>query len=373
MNILHVTTVHPRKDTRIFYRECQSLQKAGFDVTLLVSDGMGDEIDGQIKIVDLGRDRSRIRNFRKSYRKIVSTVRRLKPKLVHFHDPELIFVGSRISKMGIPVVFDIHENVAAQILNKPYIYSFLRKPISELYKIVENCFVRNLHMIIAEHSYRNVYEKRGLSLTTVLNMPELNHFRSFVNTNRMGADIFYIGGVSDERGLHVTISALKILKKRGFDFFMHYIGPITDDRISSLDLEDINKNIRFYGRMDSKNGFEISKRCIAGLSVLKPIKNYIESYSTKIFEYMAVGLPVITSNFQLYRDVVEKYNCGFCINPYSSEELADSLEALISNPKLVRTMGENGIDAVKSRYNWSSEESKLIDVYYKALNLKKSS
>ena len=78
---------------------------------------------------------------------------------------------------------------------------------------------------------------------------------------------------------------------------------------------------------------------------------------------MAIGLPVITSNFPLYQNVVERYNCGYCVNPYSSEELADKIEELISNTELTNQMGINGQLAVKEKFSWSSEEEKLLGLY----------
>lgn len=368
MKVLHITTVHPRRDTRIFYRECVSLKNSGFEVVLLVSDGKGNEINEGIEIRDIGVKSSRILNFLTSRRKIMDVVHELQPVLVHFHDPELMFVGNRISKIGIPVIFDIHENVSAQILNKPYIAKLLRQPISKIYEILESYFIKELHLVLAENSYYKVYKNKGKSSTVVLNMPEQIHFEKYINTSRNSSEIFYIGGVSDDRGLSTTIDALKILKDRGLGFFMHYIGPISDKQMSEIDTGGISENINFYGRMDSKLGFEISKQCSVGLSVLKPIKNYVESYSTKIFEYMAVGLPVITSNFKLYREVVEKHECGYCIDPNSKEELADKIEMLIKDSDLVNKMGKNGIDAVSRIFNWKTEEHELLKLYKKLLN-----
>ncbi|WP_281541801.1 glycosyltransferase [Maribacter aestuarii] len=356
--------MHPRRDTRIFYRECVSLFKSGYDVYLLVADGKGDELVEGVQVLDIGLESSRIKNFFKSGSKIRKKVEELKPSLVHFHDPELMFVGKQLSsKFQIPVVFDIHENITVQILDKTYIPKFLRGLVSLVYKKVEQYYLKYFHLIIAEHSYQHVYTNKGRSLTTVLNMPDLRHFEPYINNNRAGNEIFYIGGISNERGLDVTLEALKILKSRGTDFFMHYIGPISEEKIVELPIREIKENVKFYGRMDSKEGFEVSKKCVVGLSVLKPIKNYVESYSTKIFEYMAIGLPVITSNFPLYQKVVERYDCGFCVEPYSSNELADSIEELILNPDLVNQMGENGQRAVNKKYSWASEEEKLLRRY----------
>jgi len=359
--------VHPRRDTRIFYRECISSHKKGYETYLIVADGKGDEFFEGIQIIDIGKESSRLKNFFKSFSKLKTRLKELKPDLVHFHDPELMFVGKRINRRGIPVIFDIHENIAVQILDKEYIPKLFRKPASFVYRKIENYLIKHFHLMIAEYSYSDVYEKKGKSMTIVLNMPDISHFNPYIVEDRTGNEIFYIGGISSDRGLEITVDALKILKQRKVDFFMHYIGPISDEKLSTLELSEIEESIKFYGRMDSREGFEISKKCVVGLSVLKPIKNYISSYSTKIFEYMATALPVITSNFPLYVDVVEKYNCGYCIDPFSPKELADRIEELISNQSHAQTLGKNGLTTVTENFNWSKEEKKLLDKYQEIL------
>jgi len=106
-----------------------------------------------------------------------------------------------------------------------------------------------------------------------------------------------------------------------------------------------------------------SENCQVGLSILMPIENYLESYSTKIFEYMAIGLPVITSNFPLYQEVVERYECGFCVDPADPQELADRITELSKNNELILEFSTNGIRAAESKFNWNREEQKLLAVY----------
>lgn len=363
--IVHITTVHNRRDTRIFYRECVGLHKKGFDIYLIVSDNLGNENFEGIKVLDIGRKKSRLANFFYCYGKIPNIIKEISPGIVHLHDPELLFLGSKISSINdIEVVFDIHENVSSQILDKPYLPKISRKPLSIIYAMIENLLIKNFHLVLAENSYESKYQKKGKSCITVLNMPDIEHFEPYVSNNRKGVGLFYIGGISEDRGLYVVLDALRLLKRRKVDFYMHYIGPISENMLNGLDLSEIRGNINFYGRMDSKKGFELSKDCVVGLSILKPIKNYIESYSTKIFEYMAIGLPVITSNFPLYKNVVEKHECGFCVEPDSSESLANKIETLLNDKELVFKMGTNGINAVRSKFNWSSELSRLKRMYF---------
>ena len=115
--------------------------------------------------------------------------------------------------------------------------------------------------------------------------------------------------------------------------------------------------------MPLTKGLKYSRNSKIGLSILKPISNYTQSYSTKIFEYMAIGLPVITSNFKLYKDIIDANNCGICVDPENPNEIAKAIEYILTNPEKAKEMGQNGSRLVKEKYNWENEESKLINIY----------
>ena len=61
--VVHITSVHQRYDTRIFQKECLSLRDAGYDVSLIVADGKGDETFEGIKIYDVGKEKNRIKRL----------------------------------------------------------------------------------------------------------------------------------------------------------------------------------------------------------------------------------------------------------------------------------------------------------------------
>ncbi len=149
---------------------------------------------------------------------------------------------------------------------------------------------------------------------------------------------------------------------------MHYIGPKPIGLLKTINIEGLDDNLKFYDRMDLMDGYALSKKCKVGLAVLKPIQNYVGSYPTKIFEYMSIKLPVITSNFELYKDVIEKNKCGFCVDPLSSKELANKIEVILKDAILVKRMGNNGFKTVEEKFNWKKEEKKLYKIYEKVIS-----
>ena len=104
-------------------------------------------------------------------------------------------------------------------------------------------------------------------------------------------------------------------------------------------------------------------RSIAGLVLLLPVKNYINSQPIKMYEYMAAGLPVIASDFPLWREVVEGIGCGVCVSPFDTEAVAKAIDSLLGDPERAQRMGERGRRAVEERYNWTREEEALLDLY----------
>tara|TARA_Y100000991_G_scaffold215122_2_gene204584 strand:+ start:3858 stop:4970 length:1113 start_codon:yes stop_codon:yes gene_type:complete len=360
----HLSSAHNRFDTRIFYKQCQSLASDNRTVSLVIADGLGNEIKDNISIFDVGKQKNRFRRIFKSSNDVYKKALELNCNIYHLHDPELIRIGLKLKRDGKKVIFDIHENIALQILSKEYIPKTLRKIISKIYRLYEIKKLKKFDaLIIAEHSYKKYYSSLNKNLVTVLNMPKIDHLKKFYSENRINNEIFYIGGISNNRGFDVLIQALKILRLKIPDIFAHFIGPYTKELIDNEQLNDIKENFKLYGSLPLIKGLKYSQNSKIGLSILKPISNYTQSYSTKIFEYMAIGLPVITSNFKLYKDIIDENNCGICVNPENPNEIAKAIEFILINPEKAKEMGQNGSRLVKEKYNWTNEEFKLINIY----------
>jgi glycosyltransferase involved in cell wall biosynthesis len=98
-----------------------------------------------------------------------------------------------------------------------------------------------------------------------------------------------------------------------------------------------------------------------------PFPNHINAQPNKIFEYMAAGLPVIGSNFPLWKELIEGNECGLCVDPTQPSEIAAAINYLASHPEQALRMGANGKKMVQNTYNWTAEERKLQAFYQKVL------
>ncbi|HFB99935.1 MAG TPA: glycosyltransferase, partial [Phaeodactylibacter sp.] len=123
-----------------------------------------------------------------------------------------------------------------------------------------------------------------------------------------------------------------------------------------------------YGFVGREKRNELLARSKIGLSTLMPIPNYKLAYSVKMFEYMAAGIPSIISDFPMWREIIEETNCGICVNPEDPKAISKAINYLLENDDIAKQMGENGRRAVEEKYNWATQEKKLIHLYQQILS-----
>lgn len=104
-------------------------------------------------------------------------------------------------------------------------------------------------------------------------------------------------------------------------------------------------------------------RCRIGLVLLHPAPNHIEAQPNKLFEYMAAGLPVVASDFPLWRDLIEGLGCGLVVNPLDPGEIAGAISILLEDPLRAEAMGRRGKEAIAAKYNWNIEARDFLNLY----------
>jgi len=368
LKICHLTSVHSPFDIRIFQKECKTIANSGYEVILIVPHQKNEQING-VRIQAVPKPHHRLARMIGTTWKVILMAWREKPHLCHIHDPELLLWAQILRLRKIRLLYDMHENTPKAILTKHWIPNFLKQIIFKLYKILERLLLINIPVVFAEESYPQDYQwvQKGV---VIKNMPIVDQLCHINNSKYFATTAGYIGGVTQDRGSLVTLEAMRILKDQGVPISIEFIGPYDDQHGNELK-NYVNKyqldGVSLRGYMVAGEGYQRLSSCHVGLAILRPIPNYLESYPTKMFEYMALGLPVITSNFLLYREVVEKSRCGICIDPENPAQLASAIKWIVDHPGKAREMGLRGKAEVLRKYNWSSESKRLITFYEEVL------
>lgn len=362
--VCHLTTVHVRYDTRIFIKECCSLSENGYDVTLIVADGKGDEDKNGVKILDIGKPSGRIKRVLSYHKKILKKALSLDAGTYHFHDPELLRIGPKLKKNDKIVIYDSHEDVPRQVLDKAYIPSFLRKSVSKILEVYEDYIVSKLSGVVTvTPNLEKRFLKKNKNVIQVLNFPKLLEFNAG-NLQKVIKEnvVCYVGAISKVRGVLGMVEAMQFQK----DTKLLLGGKFQNNGLRERAMANTGwKNVDELGFLNREEVKYTLQRSIAGLVVLEPTQSYLNSIPVKMFEYMIAGIPVIASDFPYWRKLIENEDCALFVDPKKPKEISDAIKKMVENTEMANKMGARGQKAVFEKFNWSKEEVKLLKFYNK--------
>lgn len=368
VKITHLSSAHPRYDVRIFEKMCKCLAKnENYYITLIIADGKGNETLDKVSIIDVGqKSQSRIHRMTVVVMSIFYRSLKLNSDIYHIHDPELIPIGLLLKLLGKRIVFDSHENISQDILSKPYLPKTLLWFISNLYKTFEFLACRFFSGIVsATPSIRDYFKKINKNTLDINNYPIIDEFTANLDWNNKIDEVCYIGGLVRMRGACEMVDAIGICK----NVKLTIIGSIDETGLKNELEQRVGwSNTNYMGVLDRKTLSKLFDKFKAGLVLFHPIPNHIDAQPNKMFEYMSAGIPVIASNFPLWKEIIEKNHCGICVDPLNPNEIAVAITKLIQNPEDAKRMGENGYRAIVNSYNWDIELGKLT-VFYNQLLL----
>ena len=366
-SICHLTTAHPPDDVRIYQKEARSLAEAGYEVILVAPELKEAVLEG-VRWYPLPRPRSRPHRFSRlppaAYRAALASG----AKVVHLHDPELLFVGLALKLRGRKVVWDAHEDLPRQILSKPWLPRLLRRPVAWAVDALERAVTRAFDAVVAATPAIAQRFPPG-RVRTVQNYPILAqmiapHPAPYHNRP---PHVAYIGGISAIRGAREMVRAMEIAGERWG------ARLLLAGRFAPESLEDELRHlpgwryVDYVGWLSREEVAEALGRVRAGLVVLHPEPNHVNAQPNKIFEYMAAELPVIASDFPLWRDLVAGNGAGLLADPLNPEAIAEAIGWVLEHPAEAEAMGRRGREAVRESYNWDREKEKLLALYEELL------
>ncbi|GIU92165.1 MAG: hypothetical protein KatS3mg011_1071 [Acidimicrobiia bacterium] len=234
---------------------------------------------------------------------------RYRPRCAVFPDPELFVLGPLASRiLRIRPVIDIHEDYTAVAATRAWIPSVLRPGIQSLMALAEKVGRRlSAEVIVAAPSLCRSSNDRLVS-----NLPPPRYF-----TPRRDFDprLVYVGDLSEARGLKEMVR----LAASQPDLTLELIGPAPDDTAYAVrrwaEQAGLPRDrLVMTGRLPYRDAWRRASGALAGLSLLHPTPAYSEAIPTKIWEYMASGLPVVASDLPAQADLVRRAGCGVVVS-----------------------------------------------------------
>lgn len=367
IKVCHLSSAHPATDIRIFHKEVSSLaQDELFDVSLITIN-CEEKIVNNVKLVSANsKSASRIWRIIKHSKAVYKKALQVNADIYHFHDPELLPYGLKLKRKGKIVIYDSHEDVPRQILGKPWIPLFIRKPIAFFYEKYENYICKRLSfVVVSTPTIKKRFIQVNPNCEAICNYPILKENSDLPDWETRKNEICYIGGITKIRGIVELVQALEFLP----DVKLNLAGPYSPESLR-LELQAIPawSRVNDLGVVDRFGIVNILNSSKIGLVTLHPQENYLDSLPIKMFEYMYAGIPVIASNFPLWEQIVSENECGVCVDPFDIQGIADAISKLLLNDSLSHEMGQKGREAVLKYFNWENEEKKLIEIYKKLIN-----
>lgn len=367
--ICFITTVHHAYDTRIYFKEILSLVKAGYFINYIVKENSFNTEVPNIKLYPLP-NRQGIWNRLKNVFIASKLAIQLNSRIYHFHDPELIILGLILKIFYRKVViYDIHEIHFDEIKHKPYLLKPIALIISAIYQLIEliatKIFDKN---ILSETMYRNYY--KGDNFLVVQNFILSKYIieeKQVVKESANELNIVYIGSITEIRGIFEIINFATMIKALP-NVTIHLIGPFDAQGLEKkvrelINHRDLNHMFKIYGRLHFPQAHAIARKCDLGLIFLHPILNNLTILPTKLFEYMGNGLAVIMSNFPLWVQFNENYQCGLTIDIFNLTRQKSGLLEFLSNKDKMNKIKQRNLNTVREKFVWEIEEKKLLNLY----------
>jgi glycosyltransferase involved in cell wall biosynthesis/nucleoside-diphosphate-sugar epimerase len=365
LRAIMATTVHERHDTRVFHKMAADLARAdGVDFRVVVADGGGD-LAAPVQVHDVGAPPAgRLGRMTFSPLRVLRHALGVRPDVFHLHDPELLPVGWLLARTGVQVVYDVHEDVPKDILDKHWIHPRVRPVVSWLVDRVERGAAGGLSAVVAATpSIATRFDPR--TTTLVQNFPRLDEFPVPTRTTDAGVtpSVVYLGAMNEIRGLVVLVDAIAIVN-RTHPCRLRLAGPFTPPPFEAVLRSRPGWRyvdaLGVVGRSDLDRVFD---GAVAGAVTFLPAHNHIDAQPNKLFEYLAAGRAVVASDFPRWRELIEAVDCGLLVDPTDPVSVATAVVELLDDPERSARLGRNGRRAIEETYNWDVESTALTALY----------
>jgi len=371
MKVCIFSSVHNALDNRIYYREARSLHKAGYEVVLIAVHPREEFRDG-IHIIPVPRFPRwrRPQLWFSLTRRVIET----DSDIYHFHDPELLFTTPWIRKITrCPTIYDIHEAVADFIEIKDDLPTIERIALAWLFRWLEPLMARfQSGLIFADDQIAQSFQDISLPKTTLFNFPDSdfidNALSATQNIKARLPVVLYLGGMKHSRGSKLMLEAFSLVLQEIPQARLMLVGPFAP---SALEKEvrddivrlDIQNAVTVIGEVPFEKVPTYLTEAAIGWVPFQPVSKYQKNIPTKLFEYMAYALPVVSSNLKSVQPFIHQGENGYLVAAEDPHAHAHAIMEILKNPQKANHMGRNGQKMVGQNFRWELMEERLLHLY----------
>lgn len=359
--VVHVTSTHRAMDTRIFWRECRSLRKAGFDVSIAAHAVPSQCFDG-VCFVELPKPFTRLVLLIQP-RRAARFLTELGGDIYHFHDPDLLPVAGLMSKNDKITIYDCHEWYPEVFPYKGY-HPVATKAIQFAYNLVEKRVIPNLSAVITPtDELAAVYEGKARITVPIVNYAPLDlHVNDLPENIRKKYDLIHVGTLSKPR-LSFMLNIVRELHRRGRESTLLLLGIPAELQAWISSQSDVADFVTGLDRIPGDQVPRVLHTARVGLSYHPYQPRFMVAIPMKVFEYMRYGLPFVSSALPPLKRILGETASGILVDSNDVMAFADAILALLDDEQALAAMGKHGKECVEHMYNWEAESIRLIELY----------
>lgn len=364
--VCHVTSVNIPTDGRILYHECRSLAKRWRTVIVCRDDSEPRTLEG-VEIITMPRRGGRLRRWAE-VRKVVALAEEQQAALYHFHNVELLAAMARFAaRAGVPVIYDAHEHHPDAMLTKTYIPSPLRRLVAWWVDRTERRYVPRFSAVVVaddalERRYRSLGAKRVVKLH---NFPPLGLFPLGANASPETPTLLYVGSISEVRGFEDMLETIRLVRREIPHARLVLVGTPTEEveaRLGEIDPDQVTLVPPVpYGEI-----VRVMRQAHVGLSLLHDIPKFQKNVPTKVFDYMASGIPYVSTDLTPVRELTGGVG-GALVAPGDVAAAAEAALSFLRDPVRAGEAARNGRALIEERLNWDALVPRLFDLYEELL------
>lgn len=365
-SVLMLAPVHRAWGNRVV-RECVSLAEAGYRVRALMRCEQVHVAEG-VTFLPAPAYRNRLQRFLNLPRVLCMALAE-RADIYHLHNPDMIPLALVLKLLGKTVIYDTHEDYSQRLLLRGWLPKPLRRPLGYMLSLAERglSYWVDATLVTQERQLQHFSKRcRLLRNAPVLSETLMARVRVQAEALARGAwpyRLIYVGGLSRARGLFNTLDALQAVNERGLATRLWLLGPELEPCLGEAMRHPAWEHVDYLGLQPHETVLAHMMRADVGLVVLADEGDHAAARPTKLFEYMACGLPFVASDFPLWREFVGDRG-GIWVRADDPAGLLEALCALLDDEVWRRELAAQGGEFV-ANFNWDEEKQSLLLLYEK--------